>query len=224
MALAEKTAEAIRVDTTGQWGPRVDVRRSSSQGAALALEAKTTEAMRTAMGQWRPCADVTRSPGQGAALVVAAKARDVMKVYHVLVDPSEEITEKTIQAMRITTTGQWGPYEARLQVKAKRQAVQWIDGPDKAGNNGVGDEDLGVKPGEDQSIGRRGASQLAVQELELEQQPALQERKQETREVPLDPNEETREVPLNPEEETRKVPLDPEEGTQEASSDPAEET
>ena len=59
--------------------------------------------------------------------------------------------------MGIVTTGQWGPYEARLQVKAKRQAVQWIDGPDNTVSNSVGDEDLGVKPGEDVSVGRRGA-------------------------------------------------------------------
>ena len=51
LALTAKTTEAIRVETTGLWGPRVDVRQSSSQGAALALAAKTTEAMRTATGQ-----------------------------------------------------------------------------------------------------------------------------------------------------------------------------
>ena len=79
-----------------------------------------------------------------------------MKIHHVLVDPSEEMTKKTVPAMRIAMTGQWGPCEARLKVKAKRQAVQWIDGPDKTGSNGVGDEDLGVKPGEDESVGKRG--------------------------------------------------------------------
>ena len=67
----------------------------------------------------------------------------------------------------------------RFQVKAKRQAVQWIGGPDKIGSNGVGDEDLDVKPGEDELVAKRGAPQLDVQELELElkQQPASQERK-----------------------------------------------
>ena len=59
--------------------------------------------------------------------------------------------------MGIVTTAQWGPYQARLQIKAKRQVVQWIDGPGKTGSDGVGDEDLGVKPGEDESVGRRGA-------------------------------------------------------------------
>ena len=63
LALAAKMDEAIRVETTGQWGPRADVRRSSSQGAALALAlaAKNTKAMRTATGQWGPYADVRRS-------------------------------------------------------------------------------------------------------------------------------------------------------------------
>ena len=45
--------------------------------------------------------------------------------------------------------------------------MQRIDGPDKTGINGVGNEDLGMKPGEDDSVGRRGALQLEVQELEL---------------------------------------------------------
>ena len=122
LALTAKTAEAIRVETTGQWGPGANVKWSSSQGAALALAEKTAEAMRTATDQWGLCADVRVSPRQWAALAVAAKARDVMKVHHVLADPSEEITQKTVQAMGIATTGQWGPCEARLQVKAKRQA------------------------------------------------------------------------------------------------------
>ena len=73
---------------------------------------------------------------------------------------------------------------ALAQVKAKQQAVQWVDEPDKTGSNGVGDEDLGVKPGEDESVGRRGALQLEVQELNLEQQPALQERRKEVQEAP----------------------------------------
>ena len=50
LALAEKTAEAIRLETTGQWGPRAGVGRSSRQGAALALAAKTDEAMRNRDG------------------------------------------------------------------------------------------------------------------------------------------------------------------------------
>ena len=105
------------------------MRRSSSQGEALALAKNPAEVMRTATGQWGPCADVRRSPRQETALAVAAKARSVMKVHHVLADPGEEITQKRIQTMGIATTGQSGPGEARLQVKAKRR--QYIDGPDK---------------------------------------------------------------------------------------------
>ena len=62
LAVATKTAEAIRVETMGLCGGCADVRRSSSQGAALALAAKMAEAMRTATGQWRSCADVRRGP------------------------------------------------------------------------------------------------------------------------------------------------------------------
>ena len=50
--------------------------------------------------------------------------------------------------------------------------LQWIDGVGKTGGGGVGDENLGVKPGGDEPIGRRGTPELDVQELELKQQPA----------------------------------------------------
>ena len=119
----------------------------------LALAAKTAEAMETATGQWGPFADVRRSLRQGEALVVAVKVRDEMKVHHVLADPSEEMTQNTVQAIEIVTTGQWVPCEVRLQVKAKPLAVQFIDGPGKTNINGVCDEDLGVKPDEDESVG-----------------------------------------------------------------------
>ena len=109
---------------TGQSGPGADVRWSSSQGAVPALAKNPAEPMRTATGQWGRCADVRRSRRQGAELAVAAKAHDVMKVHHVLADPSEEITQTMVQRMGIATKGQWGPFEARLQVKVKRQVVQ----------------------------------------------------------------------------------------------------
>ena len=79
------------------------------------------------------------------ALAVAVKVHDMVEVHRVLAHPSEEITQKTVQAMGIATTVQWGACEARLRVKAKCQAVQWTDGPDKTGSKGVGDEDLGEK-------------------------------------------------------------------------------
>ena len=97
--------------------------------------------------------------------------------------------------------------------------MQWIDGPDKTGSNGVGNDDLGVKPDEGESVGRRCALQLGVQELELEQQLALQERRKEIQEAPPDPEEETREVRLNPEEGTQQTPSDPAEEAREAPSD-----
>ena len=73
-----------------------------------------------------------------------------------------------------------GPMETlrgAIAVESERQAVHWINGPGKTGSNDVGDENLRVKPGEDESVGRRGALQLEVQELELEQQPSSLERK-----------------------------------------------
>ena len=92
-------AEAIRVEKTGQWGPRADVRRSSSQGTALALTAKTTEGRITATGQWEPCADVRQSPKQGVALALAAKTHGIVEAHRVLANLSEEIKEKAVLAL-----------------------------------------------------------------------------------------------------------------------------
>ena len=58
--------------------------------------------------------------------MVASKVRDIVEVHRILAHPSEEITQKKTQAIEITTTGPWGPCEARLQVKAKRQI--WCSG------------------------------------------------------------------------------------------------
>ena len=79
---------------------------------------------------------------------------------------------KTAETMRIGTTSKCGSCEARLQADENRQAVKWIDEPDKTSSDGVGNEDLGAKLGKDESVGRREVAQLDVQELDLEQQPA----------------------------------------------------
>ena len=115
LALAAKTAEAMRIEATGQWGPCANVRRSSSQGTALMLAAKTAGAMRKeTTGQWGPCTDVRRSPSQGAALAVAAKARDIGEAHRVFAHLSEKVTQKTAQAMGIVTTDKWGFCETRF--------------------------------------------------------------------------------------------------------------
>ena len=76
------------------------VRRTPSQGAALGLAAKMAEVMIIeATGQWAPCADVRWSPRQGVALVGAVKVHDMVEEHRVLVHTSEEITQKTVQAM-----------------------------------------------------------------------------------------------------------------------------
>ena len=172
-----------------------------------------------------------RTPRQGAALAVATKAHDMMEVQRVPAHRSEEISQKTVQAMGTATTGQWRPCDARLQMKAKRQAVPWIDRPDKTRSNGVGDEDLDVKPGEDESVGKTGTWQLDVQKLELKQPPDTDKGTQEaspdlegeTREAPPDPAEGTQEALPDPEEETWEAPLDPGQETREVPSDHKEE-
>ena len=125
------------------------------------------------------------------------------------------LAAQTAEAISIETTSQRGPCKARLQTKAKRQAVQWIDGPGKTGSDGVGDEDIGVKPHEDEPFGERGTPKLDVQEMELNQPPTSQERNQETQEAPPDPEEGTQEAPLDPEERKQEAPLDPKEETRE---------
>ena len=179
------------------------MKRSSSQGAALALAAKISAAIRVkTSGQWGSCADVRWNPSQGAALAVAAKAHDIVEVHRVAAYLSEEITRKTTQAMGIATTGRWESCEASFWAKGKRQVVLQINGPVKTGSDGVGGEHLGVKSGEDESIGRRGAPQLEVQKLELKQQRASREHKQKTQEAPPDPEEGTPDL----EKETREAP------------------
>ena len=50
---------------------------------------------------------------------MAAKAHDMVEVHRVLAHHGTEITQKTVQAMGIVTTGQWGPCEACLQAEDK---------------------------------------------------------------------------------------------------------
>ena len=102
---------------------------------------------------------------------------------------------------------------------------------------GTGSDDRGMKSaGGGTVVGRRGALQLEVQELELEQQSASSlELKKEVQEASSDHAEDTREAPSvredeaqgtpsYPEEETLEAPSDPEEKILEAPSDPDEKT
>ena len=63
--------------------------------------------------------------------------------------------------------------------------MQWIDRLGKTGSDGVGNEDLRSKPGEDETFVKRGATQLDIQELE--QQPASKEAEEKTWNVTSDP-------------------------------------
>ena len=89
---------------------------------------------------------------------------------------------------------------------------------------GTGSDDRGMKSaGGGTVVGRRGALQLEVQELELEQQPASSlELRKEVQEAPSDREDEAQGTPSYPEEETLEAPLDPEEEILEAPSDPDE--
>ena len=109
-------------------------------------------------------------------------------------------------------------------MKAKRQAVGSIHGPHKTGSKGFGDDNLGVKPGEDKSVWRRDYLQLEAWELDLKQQPTSQKRKKEIEEAPSDPKEGTQEVRPDPAEEMRQALSARKEEAQEAPSDSEEKT
>ena len=227
------------------------MKRTASQGAALVLTAKMTEAMRTeTTDQWGSCAGVRRSPSQGAPLAVAAKAREMMEVHRMLAHPSEEITQETAETTRIATTDQWESCEVCLQAETKRRAVQWIVGPDKTGSGGVGNEDLGEKPGTDELTGRRETTQIEVQEPEPlavagiirtqtgDTWSAAKSRGGDRRNDTVgaagsrggdtgrasNREKETRETPPDPKKKTQEALLDPAEKTREAPPDPEEET
>ena len=91
---------------------------------------------------------------------------------------------------------------------------------------GTGRHDRGMKSaGGGTVVGRRGALQLEVQELELKQQPSSSlELRNEVQEAPPDPEQGIREAPTDPAEDTQKAPPDPAEETWKALSDRKEET
>ena len=56
----------------------------------------------------------------GTALAMRAGAsRDVLEVHRMLAHPSEDITRKTAEMIRIETTGQWGACETCFQAKLR---------------------------------------------------------------------------------------------------------
>ena len=85
-----------------------------------------------------------------------------------------------------------------LLVKTRKivesQVVQWVDGLDKTGSDGVGNEDLGTKSGGDESVVITGSPQLDVKGLELKQQSESQELVQETQETLSEHEEVTQEA------------------------------
>ena len=56
------------------------------------------------------------------ALAMTVKGRNMMEVHRMLGHPSEDIKQKTAEAMEIATTGQWAFCEACSKAKAKRHA------------------------------------------------------------------------------------------------------
>ena len=57
----------------------------------------------------------------------------------------------------------------------ERQAVQWVDGPQKSGGDGTGSDDRVMKSAGDGTIVKRGTLQLNVWKLGQEQQLTLHE-------------------------------------------------
>ena len=73
------------------------------------------------------------------------------------------------------STGTVSVLLARTRKIVERQAVQWVDGPKKTGDDSTGSDDRGMKSAGDGTIVERGTPQLNVQELGQEQQLTLHE-------------------------------------------------
>ena len=94
----------------------------------------------------------------------------------------------------------------------ERQAVQWVVGPKKAGGDGTGSDNRGMKSAGDENIVERGTPQLNIQELGQEQQLMLHEH--ETREAFSEHEGETQGALSELEEETQEAFSEHEQGQQ----------
>ena len=115
------------------------------------------------------------------------------------------------------STGTVSVLLVRTRKIVERQAGQWVDGPKKAGGDGAGSNDRGMKSSGDRTIVERGTPQLNVQELGQEQQLTLH--KHETQEAFLEHEGETQGAFSKLEEETQEALSELEEETQEAFSE-----
>ena len=109
----------------------------------------------------------------------------------------------------------------RTSLIVERQAIQRVDGPKKAGGDGTGSDDRGMKSARDGTTVERGSPQLNVQELEQEQQLTLHEH--ETQEAFSEHEGETQGGFSKLEEETQEALSELEEETQEALSEHEQE-
>ena len=157
------------------------MRRTPSQGVALALAEKTAEAMRIATGQWGSCADVRWSPRQEAALAVTTKAHYVMKVHHVLAG-QEETREMPLNPEKEAR-------EVALNPEEETRKVSSLD-PEEGTQEAASDT-----PEE---------TREAPSDCKDEAQGTPSDPEKETREAPSNPEEETLEVPSDSEEEETK--------------------
>ena len=148
---------------------------------------------------------VKRTPSQGTALTLA---------------------ENTAEAIRVETTGQWGPRADMKRSSSQGTALALAAKTAEAIKTATGQWEPEAGPALAVAARARYVMKAyhVLADPEKETMEMSLDSVKETREVSLDPEEEIREGPLDPKEETREVPLDPDEGTQEAPSNPAEET
>ena len=176
------------------------MRRTPTQGAALALAEKMTEAIRVeTTGQSGLRSDIRRSASQGAALALAAKTAETMRA----------------------ATDQWGPCaDARrsprrglaLAVAAKARDVMKV--PQALADFKEETREVPLDPEEE------------TREVPLDPEDGTREvpldPKEGTRKVPLDSKEKTHEAPSDPKEQTLEALSDAEEETLEVPSDSEE--
>ena len=187
------------------------MRRNSNQEAALALAAKTAEAMKTTTGQWGPCADVRRSSRQGEALAVAAKACYTMNVHHVLVDLEEETRGVPLDPEKETREVPMDPEEETWEVS--------LDLEEETREGSLDPKDMTREV----PLDSKEETQEAPSDPAEETREAPSDRDHEAQRTPADPKEKMLEAPSDPEEETQEAPSDPEEETREVPSDHEEE-
>ena len=204
--ITRKTAVTMGIETTGQWGACETCFQAKAKRHAVPKKTDERASVRTRKILERQAVQWVDGPKRTGGDSTGSDDRGMKSA------GDGNYVERGTPQLNVQELGQ------EQQLTLDEHETQEVFG--------TGSDDRGMKSaGGGTVVERRGARQLELQELELEQQPSSSlELREDTQEAPPDPEDETWKVPWDPEKVTREVPLDLKEGTQEASPDPAEET